>query len=585
MSKSILKFTDDDVIGKVISVDTNRVVVEVGDHKIISRISVAGLVAVEGSRPEEYLIGMVERITRDKQQKTIDDEENNEGEIPIRFEENDVVWFILIGTYHKKLGTKNNVFKRGADSFPQIDRKSYVIDADNLQSLMGLLSAEIPDTEQLRLGTFVADERAVAVADGNRLFQRHAALLGSTGSGKSWCVALILEQAHRLSHPNIIVFDLHGEYKSLSTTVNPEKGFAQYFEIAGPNQINTSEALFLPHWLLNREEMLSVLLDRNDQNAPNQATRFTSHALSLKKEYLTEQKLEAERESITVDSPIPYEMTDLLSRLTNDDTEMVPGKTSDKQGPFFGKLSRFISRLEAKLDDKRYSFMFRPPSDSLEYDWLENLASKLMLSGKENPGVKIIDFSSVPSDILPIVISVFARLIYDIQFWKKPESRTPISFICDEAHLYIPTYENLSSIESKSVDIFEKIAKEGRKYGVSLMIVSQRPSDVNKTVLSQCNNFIVLRLTNDQDQGVVRKFMPESMAGLTHILPLLDIGEALVLGDAILLPSRIRLDTPNVTPDSATRQFWSEWNSQEPSKDSIKNAIESLRRQSRSTDS
>jgi uncharacterized protein len=585
MNKSILKFTDDDVIGEVISVDTNRVVVEVGDHKIISRISVAGLVAVEGSRPEEYLIGMVERITRDKQQKTIDDEENDEGEIPIRFEENDVVWFVLIGTYHKKLGTKNNVFKRGADSFPQIDRKSYVIDADNLQSLMGLLSAEIPDTEQLKLGTFVADERAVAVADGNRLFQRHAALLGSTGSGKSWCVALILEQAYRLSHPNIIVFDLHGEYKSLSTAVNSEKGFAQYFEIAGPNQINTSEALFLPHWLLNREEMLSVLLDRNDQNAPNQATRFTSHALLLKKEYLTEQKLESERESITVDSPIPYEMTDLLSRLTNDDTEMVPGKTSDKQGPFFGKLSRFISRLEAKLDDKRYSFMFRPPNDSSEYDWLENLASKLMLSGKENPGVKIIDFSSVPSDILPIVISVFARLIYDIQFWKKPESRTPISFICDEAHLYIPTYENLSSIESKSVDIFEKIAKEGRKYGVSLMIVSQRPSDVNKTVLSQCNNFIVLRLTNDQDQGVVRKFMPESMAGLTHILPLLDIGEALVLGDAILLPSRIRLDTPSVTPDSATRQFWSEWNSQEPSKDSIKNAIESLRRQSRSTDS
>ena len=130
--------------------------------------------------------------------------------------------------------------------------------------------------------------------------------------------------------------------------------------------------------------------------------------------------------------------------------------------------------------------------------------------------------------------------------------------------------------------MFERIAKEGRKYGVSLLVVSQRPSDVSRTILSQCNNFVVLRLTNDVDQSVVRRLMPDSMAGLTDMLPLLDVGEAFLLGDAVLLPTRIKLDPPKIKPASATRDFWTDWGKMEPNTSAIEASVEALRRQTRS---
>jgi DNA helicase HerA-like ATPase len=153
--------------------------------------------------------------------------------------------------------------------------------------------------------------------------------------------------------------------------------------------------------------------------------------------------------------------------------------------------------------------------------------------------------------------------------------------VCDEAHLYLPVKDDADAIEKQALATFERIAKEGRKYGVSLLVVSQRPADVSRTILSQCNNFLVLRLTNDSDQSVVKKLMPDSMAGLTEILPLLDTGEALLLGDAVLLPTRIRLDKPSIHPRSGTRDFWTEWGSRAPDADSVKEAVETLRRQTR----
>ena len=163
------------------------------------------------------------------------------------------------------------------------------------------------------------------------------------------------------------------------------------------------------------------------------------------------------------------------------------------------------------------------------------------------------------------------------------DARTPISLVCDEAHLYMPVRDSADAVATRGVEVFERIAKEGRKYGVSLLIVSQRPADVSRTVLSQCNNFIVLRLTNDQDQSVVQHLMPESMGGLTAILPLLDVGEALVLGDAVVLPTRIQIDPPRIKPDSATRQFWTEWAATEAPSAAIDLGVEAMRRQSRAS--
>jgi len=205
-----------------------------------------------------------------------------------------------------------------------------------------------------------------------------------------------------------------------------------------------------------------------------------------------------------------------------------------------------------------------------------------MRSDKDNRGIKIIDFSEVPSDVLPIVTGVLARTIYDVQFWMSEEQRTPICFVCDEAHLYLPASESSGAVEGRALAAFERIAKEGRKYGVSLFVVSQRPSDVNRTILSQCNNFIAMRLTNDQDQNVVRRFTSESLAGLVDVLPLLDVGEALLLGDAMLLPTRVKFDQPTIHPASATRDFWTDWGAREPDDAAISGAVEAFRRQVRS---
>lgn len=445
---------------------------------------------------------------------------------------------------------------------------------------MGILGAGFSEDERLKLGTFAVDRSAEAIASGDKFFQRHAAILGSTGSGKSWAVALILERAAKLKFPNIIVFDMHGEYAPLGQTA--AGGFAQLFRIAGPGDLAnpTDGVLFLPYWLLNRDEMLSMILDRSDHHAPNQASRFTLHVRTLKGETLDSEDQKKVKETFTVDSPIPYDMHKLVSLLDSDNTTKGVGTKGPVKGEWEDKLTRFISRLEAKLDDRRYGFMFAPPPAAAAYDWLAGQALRLL--GIHNGiGIKIIDFSEVPSDVLPIVTGTLARFLYDVQFWMKPAARTPVTLLCDEAHLYLPTRDDADAVQRQALGAFERIAKEGRKYGFSLLVVSQRPSDVSRTILSQCNNFLALRLTNETDQNVIKRLMPDSLAGLTSILPLLDVGEALVLGDAVLLPTRIKLDSPKITPDSATRDFWKEWGSKCPEESAIREAVECLRGQSR----
>jgi hypothetical protein len=325
--------------------------------------------------------------------------------------------------------------------------------------------------------------------------------------------------------------------------------------------------------------MLSLILERGD-NAPNQAARFTHHVYKLKEETLQALGKTEVLASFTVDSPVPYDIKELLERLKAEDEEKVEGARGEKQGPFFGKLTRLIARLRSRIEDRRNGFMFAPPQGAREYEWLNDFAITF-LNSSPTTGIKIVDFSEVPSDILPVVVGVFARLLYDVQFWMKPEARVPITLVCDEAHLYLPVSDEADAIADRALDTFERIAKEGRKYGVSLLVISQRPADVSRTILSQCNNFLALRLSNDQDQAVIRRLMPESMAGVTDVLPLLEIGEALLLGDAVVLPSRVKLDPPAVKPSSATRPFWTEWQQKASEGSAISAGVECLRRQSR----
>jgi DNA helicase HerA-like ATPase len=586
---SPLIFSAENCLGTVSSVDTTRVLVLVQNSTLLPRAAVGSLVAIQGMTAQEFLIGMTERVTRQVREQVSAGDPLDPTTISTEVVPDDSIRVILLGTYRTKVGTDRNRFKRGADSFPQIDRECYLVEGPNLQKFMGLLGKELEPSQRLELGKFVIDGSAVAIANGDRFFQRHAAILGSTGSGKSYAVSLILERAAARQFANIIVLDMHGEYSSLANPPadaegNPRKPIATYYKIAGPGDLDkpSNEALFLPYWLLNRDEMLSMMRDGSEQSAPNQAARFTYHVRELKDLSLQHAKQESTRKTFTVDSPIPYALRDLIQRLVDDDTGTKIGKKGDPiTGDWKGKLTKFIARIESKRDDRRYGFMFQPPESALAYEWLAVQARKLLAPGTSSHGIKIVDFSEVPSDILPVVTGVFARLLYDVQFWMSQDSRTPFVFVCDEAHLYLPTKEGADAVERQALYSFERIAKEGRKYGVSLLVVSQRPSDVSKTILSQCNNFLVLRLTNDQDQGVVRKLMPDSLAGIMDGLPMLDTGEAVLLGDAVLLPARIRLNYPAIEPLSQTRNFWQEWGSKSPDSDAVEKAIETLRRQSR----
>ncbi|GFE75098.1 ATP-binding protein [Novosphingobium sp. TCA1] len=580
MTGPALEFTENDQIGRVAGVDTSRVSIDVTNSEMLTRVGIGQLIAIKGATQAEFLIGMTDRVTRSLREELPDPEGGEFGALTVS--PADHMQAFVIGTYRTVDGDKTDSFKRGADSFPQIDRDCFVIEGGNLQRFMGILGAGFSAEERLKLGTFVADRSAEAIASGDRFFQRHAAILGSTGSGKSWAVALILERAAKLKFPNIVVFDMHGEYEPLTNKAGG--GFAQRFRIAGPGDLADpkDDVLFLPYWLLNRDEMLSMILDRSDQNAPNQASRFTLHVRDLKGATLDSSGKAKVKETFTVDSPIPYAVKDLVSRLKTDNTTKGVGKTGPVKGEWEDKLTRFISRLEAKLDDRRYGFMFSPPAEALEYGWLAKQIVKLLRADSGN-GIKIIDFSEVPADVLPVVTGTLARLLYDVQFWMSAESRTPITLLCDEAHLYLPVKDDADAVQRQALWSFERIAKEGRKYGFSLLVVSQRPSDVSRTILSQCNNFLALRLTNDSDQNVIKRLMPDSLVGLTAMLPLLDTGEALLLGDAVLLPTRIKLDQPQVKPDSATRDFWKEWGTLQPDEKLLEAAVECLRSQARSS--
>lgn len=557
-------------IGVIDSVDTANIVIKIENIEKLKRMQVNHLVVIQSSKVGQHLIALVNKIMRNSSIESLDEDNN-----PIYNVEN-VVKATMIGTHIDKSGTKNNVFKRTLETVPEIDADCYILDGERLTDFMKAISQIAIDNENpLSLGHYTLDENAEAWLDGNKFFQRHAVIVGSTGSGKSWTVAKLLEQIANLSSANVIVFDIHGEYSPLIGS-----GF-QHVKIAGPNDTATDKTLFLPYWLLTYEEMISLMLDRSDNNAPNQAMAFSNAVISHKRKNLELLKKTDVASNFTIDSPVPYKLSELLIDFKALDEEMVPGARTEKQGPLFGKLTRFIQRLESKKNDKRLNFMFNEDDEVLSYEYMEKLSKILMHSSslQKGKGIKIIDFSEVPSDVLPLMVSLVGRLVFSIQQWIRKEERHPIALFCDEAHLYLPEKTG-SSVEATGLQNFERIAKEGRKYGIALIVISQRPAEVNRTILSQSNNFIAMRLTNAEDQAVIKRLLPDSLGGFSELLPVLDVGEALVVGDASLLPSRIKITKPKFEPNSATIDFWDEWQ-RDTTKDTIAEAIEALRKQSR----
>lgn len=580
---AIFQFEESTKIGTVFSVDTSTLIVKVEELEKLRKLQVNHLIAIKSSKAGQHLIGIINRITR----KVSDDENPVSDDLGLTnflLTEN-ILKVNLIGTLIDKHGQKENVFKRTLDTVPEIEANCFPIDGENITKFMRTISSKENYDIPLSLGKYSIDENADAYLDGDKLFQRHAVIVGSTGSGKSWCVAKLVEQIAKLPMANSILFDIHGEYSGKDF----KSDGIQHFKIANPSDLGKkgnlgNNVLMLPYWLLTYEEMLAMLLDRSDNNAPNQAMIFSKTVFEEKINYLEQIGDTTFKDSITIDSPIPYKMENVLKIIKELDQEMVKGSSGrEKQGPFFGKLTRFIQRLEAKSQDKRLGFMYQISDDELDINWMNELCNSLMQGSKNNnqkAGVKVIDFSEVPSDVLPLVIGLVARIIFTVQQWTTNDKRHPICLLCDEAHLYIPERTGQDSATELGLKNFERIAKEGRKYGVSLTVISQRPAEVNRTVLSQCNNFISLRLSNAEDQSVIKRLLPDNLSGLTDVLPILDIGEALVVGDSSLLPTRILIDEPTIKPQSATIDFWKEWSNEKAEQD-IPNAVIGLRKQSK----
>jgi hypothetical protein len=565
-------------LGSVLQVDTRRMMINAEDEHL-QRASIGKLVTLKKGTADDWLIGMVDRIVRqivtaDTTEKDGEQKDTSKNDaFPIS---GNAVTVTLVGMVRWNAGEAGHEFTRSLLDMPDIGQDCFVLRGDSLKAFMGLLVKK-GDTEQaLEIGKYTLDLEATAYLDGDKFFQRHAALLGSTGSGKSWTVATILERAARLPSANLIVFDLHGEYRELS--------YADHLRIPGPDDLGTvatPKLLYLPYWLMNCEELTAMFVESSEFTAHNQTLVFQDTVFAEKKKILEAAKKTEVLNSFTIDSPVPFDLGIVVAEIQRLNKEMVQGVRGMKQGKFFGQFSRFLARIAGKLRDRRYGFLFQAPEELHSYTAFHGVGKQLLDFTRKNGGIKVVDFSEVPSDVLPVMLGIVARLIYYLQFWMPDEKRHPVALVCDEAHIYLPRDKGNPN-QQRAVDNFEKIAKEGRKYGVSLLIVSQRPSDVSDTILSQCNNVMALRLANSNDISAVRNMMPESMTSFIEMLPILDIGEALVVGDAVLLPSRIRINKPDEKPLSATIDFWTEWGRKDVSPDWVL-AAENMRRQRRKT--
>ena len=514
---SIFNFSDSEALGSVVSVDTATVIVRVDNLEQLRRMQVNRLIALQSSKAGQHLIGIIQKITRSIDDAAIKIEASAIDDTELSMPERNLVRIALIGTVIDKVGKEENVFRRTLETVPEIDANCFSLEGQRLSAFMRVIANVADKGRNLSIGCYTLDETAEAFLNGNRFFQRHAVIVGSTGSGKSWTTARLLEQVADLTNANAIVFDTHGEYGPLAG-----EGIC-HFKIAGPDDLDKGRALaggviFLPYWLLGYEALTSMFIDRSDMNAPNQAMIISRSIVEAKKKYLQDANQSDLLANFTIDSPIPFKLDDVMRDLEQLNSEMVPGARSEKQGDFHGKLSRLIARLENKRTDRRLGFLFRGGKDTYEFQWLETLC-KTLVSGRfdrdgKAGGVKILDFSEVPSDVLPLIVSLVARIVFAIQQWTEKGMRHPIALFCDEAHLYIPERAEGGG-DIVSVGTFERIAKEGRKYGVGLVVISQRPSEVNRTVLSQCNNLIAMRLTNAEDQAVVRRLLPDSLGGFS----------------------------------------------------------------------
>ncbi|NLX05605.1 MAG: ATP-binding protein [Phycisphaerae bacterium] len=493
-------------------------------------------------------------------------------------------------------------FSRGVDQYPVIHDRARLPEEEDLAAILGGDTQEDPDkvNGHLLLGRSAINSKYLTYLNTKHFFSKHVAVLGNSGAGKSCTVARIISQAIRSPHSQVILFDLHGEYR---------QAFSDDDGKPLPNVTYLSDKdMIVPYWLLRYSELEALFVDKSDPRLIANQSSFLKEALrKLKRGSAKRLNL---LESYTVDTPIHFSMehlhthaenmnqarfvlnteryafarSSLRSLPPNEQEEiLLTQKAQFNQGNaegeiphalYYQKLIGMIDRMEHRLNDCRYDFLLRPVKHARDsklfvsnfpqikeeredwsevIDWLIRLLLG-QLSVRKN--LTIVDLSSIPFDIVDLTVGLLTRVVFDYNFFSVPAERRPVVMVYEESHNYIPREDKGDSFARKAV---ERVAKEGRKYGVSAMVVSQRPGELSHTVLSQCNNLVVMRLNNPEDQQYVTKVVSDQFADLVKMLPVLRPGEGFVIGDSVPLPMRTLVTLPERTPASADVDFVEVW--------------------------
>ncbi len=426
-------------------------------------------------------------------------------------------------------------FERGVATYPLPQQTVYLTPKSELRFIYGQSKGTV-----VRLGEHVGSGGTPCYAEMNELLGKHTAILGSTGSGKSGTVAAVihslLERGKVAGYgkwlPRIIILDPHNEYPA---------AFPEH------RKLSTDDgSLSLPYWLLNFQESVALLIGKTEFVATSQAN-IVKTAL-LKARVAGAQELGLEPSKITVDSPVPYKLSVFTAAVEADKPTQASKQDSHNS---------ILEKLDVLVRDARVRFLMAEWTGG-DQDPFPAIVNQLVGSG---PQPRIVDLSGVPNEVAGVSSAVIARTLFNLKVWQTAEERSkdPVLLVCEEAHRYVP---NRGEAQYEAAqEAVRRIAKEGRKYGLGLLLVSQRPSEVEATVLSQCNSWIVLRITNDADREHVRSILPDSMAGLTKMLSGLRRQEAIFVGQAAMLPSRIIVRTlsENQLPRSHDIDFDGGW--------------------------
>lgn len=538
MDNKYIKPIDNLAIGKIIEVDGARIIAEL-DPTIseLSRVfagenypigQFGSIIKIHFGR--RLIYGLVSRLRMKADYQL-------EKGMPVAASDERIIEADLFGEGEWRKKGENEFsleFERGVATYPLPQQTIYLTPKSELRFIYGDAKGAV-----IQLGEHVGSGGAPCYAELNELLGKHTAILGSTGSGKSGTVAAVIHSIlergeiakHQYWHPQIIILDPHNEYG---------KAFQKH------QRLSTDEgSLKLPYWLLDLEESLSLFIGKTEFAATSQSNIIKNALISVREK--AAEKLGLDKNQLTVDSPIPYILgsADGLDHLgLKDGVQYEEGligainaqRPENKDKKQHEDFSKVIRKIDSLLKDGRLKFMMESWDGA--QDPLPAIVNQFMT---QNTTVQIVDLSGVPNEVAGVASAAIARIVFQLKVWQSEEERqnSPVLLVCEEAHRYVPNRGEAQYEAAQSA--IRRIAKEGRKYGVGLLLVSQRPSEVEATVLSQCNSWIVLRITNDTDREHVRSILPDSMSGLTKMLSGLRRQEAIFVGQAATLPTRVMI--------------------------------------------